>query len=81
MSSQVSCDLQEDGGDTEMPLDVFLVNGKSITLQVNPFQRSDEVLEGVASHVQLGPQLTYYFNLYIERQEGEEQTWTGRFVC
>ena len=67
------------GGDGVVPLEVFLLNGKSVTVLVNRYQRTDQVLEGVASHIQLAPACTYLFNLFLEKQEGSGQTWTG--VC
>ncbi len=73
---QSSCDITEDSG-TEANLEVFLVNGKSTSVKVDPFYRTDQVLEAVSSQIQLKPDLTYYFNLFLEKQDGEEQTWTG----
>lgn len=52
------------------------MNGKSVTIQVDPYKRTDQVLEGVASHIQLAPRCTYFFNLFLEQQE-EGQPWTG----
>ena len=67
---------------TTAPLEVFLVNGKSVTVELDPCLRTDQVLEGVASHIQLAPQCTYFFNLFIEEQRGKEDTWTGEwFQC
>lgn len=58
-------------------VEVFLVNGKSVTVKVGSFDRTDEVLEKVASEIQLAPQLTYYFGLFLETEQEEGGTWAG----
>lgn len=57
---------------------VFLVNGKSVSVQVNVFDRTDQVLERVCAEIQLASQLTYYFALFVEKKEEGEETWTGQ---
>ena len=54
---------------------MFLVNGKSVKVTVNVFDRTDQVLEKVCSEIQLAPELTYYFGLFTEIEESD--TWTG----
>lgn len=56
---------------------VFLVNGKSVTVKVGSFDRTDQVLEKVSSEIQLAPQLTYYFGLFLEREQEEGGSWVG----
>ena len=58
-------------------VEVFLVNGKSVKVEVGAFDRTDQVLEKVASEIQLPPKLTYYFGLFLEKEDEETGTWTG----
>ena len=70
---QASTDVTEPTAEVE----VFLVNGKSVSVQVGSFDRTDQVLEKVATEIQLAPQLTYYFGLFLEKETEDTDTWTG----
>lgn len=58
-------------------VEVFLVNGKSVSVQVGSFDRTDQVLEKVAKEIQLATKLTYYFGLFLEKEAEDTDTWTG----
>jgi hypothetical protein len=70
---QASTEVTEFSADVE----AFLVNGKSVTVKVGAFDRTDQVLEKVASEIQLAPKLTYYFGLFLEKEDQETGAWTG----
>ena len=56
---------------------MFLVNGKSVSVTVGSFDRTDQVLERVCSEIQLASELTYYFSLFLEKQCADAESWTG----
>ena len=60
----------------EGEMQVFLVNGKSVSVKVGTYDRTDQVLERVCQEIQLASDLTYYFALFIEKQQEGEETWT-----
>jgi sorting nexin-17 len=60
--------------DKDVSMEIYLVNGKSVTVSLQSFDRSDEVLEKAAVKVELNASLTYYFSLYLEEQTGDK--WT-----
>ena len=54
-----------------------------MSVKIGTYDRSDQVLEKVCKEIQLATPLTYYFGLFLEKEEKqgeeeeEEQTWTG----
>ena len=69
---QASTNIPEPSADVE----VFLVNGKSVKVRVGTYDRTDQVLEKVCAEIKLGSEFTYYFGLFLEKEE-EDSTWTG----
>lgn len=69
---KASSDVSESSGEIE----VFLVNGKSVSVTVGSFDRTDQVLERVCSEIQLASELTYYFSLFLEKQSEDAESWT-----
>lgn len=63
---------------SEGKVEVYLVNGKSVSVQVGVYDRTDQVLERACVEIQLASHLTYYFALFMEKQEEGEETWTGQ---
>ncbi len=53
--------------DPPSQIDVYLVNGKSISVTVAVGDRADQVLEAVCDKIDLNSDLTYYFGLFLER--------------
>lgn len=72
MFMQVSTNIPEPSADVE----VFLVNGKSVTVRVGTYDRTDQVLEKVSSEIKIATEFTYFFGLYLEKEE-DDSTWTG----
>ncbi|VDH95971.1 sorting nexin-17 [Mytilus galloprovincialis] len=50
-------------------LDVFLMNGYKITMKIMSTDQTEDVLETVASQLELPEEFTYYFTLYLVRKE------------
>ncbi|XP_076082465.1 sorting nexin-17-like [Mytilus galloprovincialis] len=50
-------------------LDVFLMNGYKITVKIMSTDQTEDVLETVASQLELPEEFTYYFTLYLVRKE------------
>ncbi len=71
MPVQASTNIPEPSADVE----VFLMNGKSVTVRVGTYDRTDQVLEKVCSEINLTPEFTYFFGLFFEKEE--EDCWTG----
>ena len=69
---QASTDIPEPSADME----VFLVNGKSVKVRVSTYDRTDQVLEKACAEIKLGSEFTYFFGLFLEKEE-EDSTWTG----
>ncbi len=54
--------------DPPTQLEIYLVNGKSVSVPVAVSDRADEVLEAVCAHIELTSDLTYYFALFLEKE-------------
>ncbi|XP_064387805.1 sorting nexin-17-like isoform X2 [Halichondria panicea] len=54
--------------DPPTQLEVFLVNGKSVSVPVAISDRTDQVLESVCAQIELTSDLTYYFALFLEKE-------------
>jgi len=54
--------------DRPSPLEIYLINGKKVTITVNTSDRSDQVLEKVALEIELRADFTYYFGLFLEEE-------------
>ncbi|XP_071142849.1 sorting nexin-17-like [Mytilus edulis] len=50
-------------------LDVFLMNGYKITVKIMSTDQTEDVLETVASQLEMPEEFTYYFTLYLVRKE------------
>lgn len=50
-------------------LDVFLMNGYKITVKIMSTDQTEDVLETVASQLELPDEFTYYFTLYLVQKE------------
>lgn len=46
-------------------LDVYLANGHKITVKIQSTDQTEDVLEAVASHIELSDQFVYYFGLFL----------------
>jgi len=55
----------------EVELEVFLVNGKSVTLDGLSTDQTDEVLETLSEKIDLQSDLTYYFGLVVVEDKAE----------
>eukprot|EP00039_Didymoeca_costata_P006144 m.87789 g.87789 ORF g.87789 m.87789 type:complete len:500 (+) comp13129_c2_seq6:234-1733(+) len=53
------------GPEEDVQLEIFLVNGKSIKVDIVSTDQTDDVLETAASVIGLQADLTYYFGLYL----------------
>ena len=53
------------GPEEDVQLEVYLVNGKSVKVDITSTDQTDDVLETVCSVLELGTDLTYYFGLYL----------------
>lgn len=58
--SEVQRDPEEN-----VQLEVYLPNGKSLTVDILSTNQTDDVLETVCSVLEMSPDLTYYFALYL----------------
>ncbi|KAK3087630.1 hypothetical protein FSP39_008626 [Pinctada imbricata] len=52
-------------------LDVFLMNGHKITVKIMSTDQTDDVLESVASQIELPDEFVYYFGLFLVQKEEE----------
>ncbi|KAL5015073.1 hypothetical protein ScPMuIL_009343 [Solemya velum] len=52
-------------------LDIFLMNGHKILTNIMSTDQTDEVLESIASQIDLPDELVYYFALFLIKKEGE----------
>lgn len=60
------------GPEEDCQLDVYLVNGKKVTIDVVSTDQTNDVLETTINMIGVQPNNTYYFALYlIENQEGK----------
>lgn len=53
------------GPDEDVQLEIFLVNGKSVKVDIVSTDQTDDVLETAISVIGLDSELTYYFGLYL----------------
>eukprot|EP00035_Acanthoeca_spectabilis_P020534 m.433406 g.433406 ORF g.433406 m.433406 type:complete len:499 (-) comp17571_c0_seq1:68-1564(-) len=53
------------GPEEDAQLEIFLVNGKSVTVDILSTDQTDDVLEAVIQLIGMEPDLTYYFALYL----------------
>ncbi|XP_013392676.1 sorting nexin-17 [Lingula anatina] len=54
-------------------LDVFLMNGHKITVNILSTDQTEDVLETVASNIELKDDFVFYFGLYLVKKEGGEK--------
>ncbi|KAK7502934.1 hypothetical protein BaRGS_00005883 [Batillaria attramentaria] len=52
-------------------LDVFLMNGHKITVSITSTDQTDDVLEAVASQIEIPDDFVYYFGLYLVKKEDQ----------
>ncbi|KAL4218167.1 Sorting nexin-17 [Mactra antiquata] len=52
-------------------LDVYLMNGHKISVNIISTDQTEDVLESVASQIDLPDDFVYYFGLYLVKKEGE----------
>lgn len=52
-------------------MDLYLMNGYKITVKIMSTDQTEEVLEAVASQLDLPEEFTYYFALFLMRKEGD----------
>ena len=57
---------------TPVEVDVFLANGRKVTVEVMALDRTDDVLEKVAKRMELPEQFTYYFGLFVTLVEPDD---------
>ncbi|XP_025088996.1 sorting nexin-17-like isoform X2 [Pomacea canaliculata] len=50
-------------------LDVFLMNGHKITVNITSTDQTDDILEGVASQIEIPNEFVYYFGLFLVKKE------------
>lgn len=61
------------GPEEEVQLEIYLCNGKSTTVDILSTHQTDDVLETAASVINIPPDLTYFFGLYlVEDPSGKE---------
>lgn len=53
------------GPEEDVQLEIFLVNGKSVTVDILSTDQTFDVLETVIQLIGMNPNLTYYFALYL----------------
>ena len=53
------------GPEEDVQLEVYLVNGKSVKVDIMSTDQTDDVLETVCSVLELTQDLAYYFGLYL----------------
>eukprot|EP00041_Stephanoeca_diplocostata_P007025 m.97100 g.97100 ORF g.97100 m.97100 type:complete len:500 (-) comp16686_c0_seq1:188-1687(-) len=53
------------GPEEDVQLEIFLVNGKSVTVDIMSTDQTFDVLETVIQLIGMNPNLTYYFALYL----------------
>ncbi|XP_065174639.1 sorting nexin-17-like [Sycon ciliatum] len=57
---------------TAVELDIYLSNGRKVTVDVMQLERADAVLEAVARKIELPEKLTYYFGLFVVLVEQDD---------
>ncbi|XP_053382758.1 sorting nexin-17-like isoform X1 [Mercenaria mercenaria] len=55
-------------------LDVYLMNGHKISVNIISTDQTEDVLETVASQIDLPDDFVYYFGLYLVRKEDDSET-------
>ncbi|XP_071804503.1 sorting nexin-17-like [Asterias amurensis] len=60
----------------EAKLDVFLMNGHKITVNIMSMDQTDDVLEAVASEIGLKSDLVFYFALFLVKKDEEDERGT-----
>eukprot|EP00049_Salpingoeca_infusionum_P018697 m.358390 g.358390 ORF g.358390 m.358390 type:complete len:473 (-) comp18138_c0_seq1:706-2124(-) len=53
------------GPEEDVTLEVYLCNGKKVAVDILSTDQTDDVLETVCNVLELAPELTYYFALYL----------------
>ncbi|KAK6168256.1 hypothetical protein SNE40_022120 [Patella caerulea] len=53
----------------KVTLNIFLMNGHKISVNINSTDQTDDVLENVASDIQIPDDFVYYFGLYLVKKE------------
>ncbi|XP_077990465.1 sorting nexin-17-like [Glandiceps talaboti] len=53
----------------DVQLDLYLLNGHKITVQISSTDQTDDVLEVVASQIELTDDFVYYFALFLIKEE------------
>eukprot|EP00038_Savillea_parva_P013364 m.8091 g.8091 ORF g.8091 m.8091 type:complete len:501 (+) comp2501_c0_seq2:71-1573(+) len=55
----------------EVEITVYLVNKKCITVNALSTDQTDEILEAVCNDIGVAPELTYYFGLFLVKEDGK----------
>lgn len=55
----------------EVEITIYLVNKKSVTMTILSTDQTDQVLEDVCKELNIEEDLTYYFNLFMVREDGK----------
>lgn len=64
----------------DVQLDIYLMNGQKVALQIKSTDRTDDVLEALMAEIDLNEDLVYYFGLFlIKRAEDGEATIARKF--
>jgi len=58
----------------EVEITVYLVNRKSVTLAILSSDQTDQVLEDVCNEIGIEEDMTYYFGLFLVRENGKRFT-------
>lgn len=58
----------------KVTLDVFLMNGHKITVSILSTDQTDDVLESVASQIELKDDFVFYFGLFLVKKEGSDSS-------
>lgn len=57
-----------------------MLNGNSVNLQVDPKSSNDDILEAVCRELKLPSELTYYFGLYLAKEDQSRYTPFKKFL-
>ncbi|XP_071518793.1 sorting nexin-17-like isoform X2 [Panulirus ornatus] len=57
------------GGQDDVPIDIYMMSGQKVTLNVPATLQTDDLLEKVCSHIHLPNELVYYFALFLVKKE------------
>lgn len=58
--------------DLNVQLDIYLLNGDKITLDINPYEQTEDILEMTCKKLNLEENLVYYFGLYLIKKDKKE---------